>query len=123
MCCEGPRERAAERDFSVRQLSEIVLPLILPTLIYFAYVLYARATGAKETPDMPWVWLGVAGGLLLGVTFLALALLGGASPSEVYQPPKVVNGTVQPGEFKPAGSGPSGNGPSGNGPSGNGTSN
>ncbi|HEY2892416.1 MAG TPA: hypothetical protein VGJ31_17395 [Dongiaceae bacterium] len=99
----------------MRQLGEIVLPLILPTLIYFGYVLYARARGAQETPDMPWVWLGAAGGLLLGVTFLALALLGGASPSEVYQPAKVVNGTVQPGEFKPGGSGPSGNVPSANG--------
>jgi hypothetical protein len=96
----------------MRQFGEIVLPLILPTLIYFGYVLYARAWGAKETPDMPWIWLGVAGGLLLGVTFLALALLGGASPSEVYQPPKIVNGTVQPGEFKPAGKDPTGNGTS-----------
>jgi hypothetical protein len=94
----------------VRALGEIVLPLILPTLIYFGYVLYARARGAEQAPDMPWAWLGVAGGLLLGVTSLALALLGGASPSEVYQPPKVVNGIVQPGEFKPAGNGSTGNG-------------
>jgi hypothetical protein len=93
----------------VRQISEIALPLILPTLIYFGYVLYARARGATEIPEMPWVWLAAAGGVLLGVTFAALALLGGASPSEVYQPPKIVNGTVQPGGFSAPGNAPSGN--------------
>jgi hypothetical protein len=93
----------------VRQLSEIALPLILPTLIYFGYVLYARARGASEIPEMPWIWLAAAGGVLLGVTFAALALLGGASPSEVYQPPKIVNGTVQPGGFSSPGNAPSGN--------------
>jgi Family of unknown function (DUF6111) len=87
----------------MRQIVEIVLPLILPTLIYFGYVLYARARGAEEVPEMPWAWLGVAGGLLLGVTFLALALFGGAPPSDVYLPPKIVDGKVQPGHFEPAG--------------------
>jgi hypothetical protein len=86
----------------VRQFFEIVLPLILPTALYFGYVLLARARGATTTPEMPWVWLGLAGGLLLGVTFVALAVFGGASPSDVYLPPKIVNGTVQPGHFAPA---------------------
>ncbi len=86
----------------MRQFFEIALPLILPTAIYFSYVLIARARGAAEVPEMPWVWLGVAGGLLLAVTFMALALYGGASPSDIYQPPKIVGGKVEPGHFEPA---------------------
>jgi hypothetical protein len=84
----------------VKQLAEIVLPLVLPTLLYLGYVGYARRRGA-EAPPVPWAWLGIAGGVLLAVTFAALALFGGAPPSDVYQPPKLINGTVQPGEFSP----------------------
>ena len=91
----------------MKQLAEIVLPLVLPTLLYLAYVEYARRRGA-EAPPVPWAWLGIAGGVLLAVTFGALALFGGAPPSDVYQPPKLINGTVQPGEFAPT------NAPAGN---------
>lgn len=91
----------------MKQLAEIVLPLVLPTLLYLAYVGYARRRGG-EAPPMPWVWLGIAGGVLLAATFAALVLFGGAPPSDVYQPPKLINGTVQPGEFSPT------NAPAGN---------
>ena len=93
----------------MRAFGEIVLPLLLPTLIYFGYVLYARARGLPETPETPWLWLGATGTLLVGVTFAALALFGGASPSEVYKPPKLINGTVQPGQFDMPGNAPAGN--------------
>jgi hypothetical protein len=87
----------------MKQLIEIVLPLVLPTLIYFGYVLFARRNAGGAAPEMPWPWLVGAGAILLGVTFLALALFGGASPTEVYVPPKIINGQVQPGHFEPAG--------------------
>jgi hypothetical protein len=85
----------------VRQFFEIVVPLILPTVIYIAYFSVLRPRSGKF-PEMPWVWLGGAGVLLLGVTFLALALMGGADPGERYLPPKVVNGQIQPGRYEPA---------------------
>ena len=93
----------------MRQLAEIFIPLVLPALIYFGYVLYARARGLPETPETPWIWLAAAGALLLGATFASLALFGGASPSEVYLPPKLINCTVQPGQFDSPGSAPAGN--------------
>jgi hypothetical protein len=92
----------------MKQLAEIALPLVLPTLLYLGYVGYARRQGGGEAPPIPWVWLGIAGAVLLAVTFSALVLFGGAPPSDVYQPPKLINGTVQPGEFSPT------NAPSGN---------
>jgi hypothetical protein len=84
----------------VRQLFEIVLPLILPTVIYLAYALLLRPRSGGNLHDMPWVWLGVAGGFLLAVTFLAIALLGGAPPAAHYVPPKVVNGQIEPGHYE-----------------------
>ena len=85
----------------MRPLFEIILPLALPTAIYFAYILLLRPRGGGDLPDIPWPWLGSASVLLLGITFLALALLGGADPSAHYQPPKVVDGKIEPGHFEP----------------------
>ena len=84
----------------MRQFFEIVVPLILPTVIYIAYFSVLRPRRGGNFPEMPWIWLGAAGLLLLAVTFLALALIGGAEPGEKYQPPKVVNGQIQPGHYE-----------------------
>jgi hypothetical protein len=88
----------------LRQFVEIVLPLILPTAIYLAYMLLARPRPGSNAPalDWPWVWLGLAGVVLLIATFVAIALFGGAAPSERYQPPKLINGEIEPGHFEPA---------------------
>jgi Family of unknown function (DUF6111) len=84
----------------VRQFFEIVVPLILPTVIYIAYFSVLRPRRGANFPEMPWIWLGGAGLLLVAVTFLALALIGGADPGEKYLPPKVVNGQIQPGQYE-----------------------
>jgi hypothetical protein len=86
----------------VRQFLEILLPLILPTLIYVSYVVLARARGATGQPEVPWFWLAAAGGLLLVVTFVAIALLGGAPPTDRYLAPRMENGKIVPGQFQPA---------------------
>jgi hypothetical protein len=86
----------------VRQFLEILLPLILPTLIYVAYVALARARGATGQPEVPWFWLAAAGGFLVIVTFVAVALLGGAPPTDRYQAPRMENGKIMPGQFQPA---------------------
>jgi hypothetical protein len=86
----------------MRQFFEIVLPLVLPTLIYIAYVASARARGVTGQPEIPWVWLAVAGGFLAVVTFVAVALLGGAPPTDLYQPPHLEGGKIQPGQFEPS---------------------
>ena len=86
----------------MRQFFEIVLPLVLPTAIYVGYVFVLRPrSGGGSLPEIPWAWLAGAGGFMLAVTFLAIALLGGAEPSARYQPPKLVDGKVEPGHFEP----------------------
>jgi Family of unknown function (DUF6111) len=88
----------------LRQFFEIVLPLVAPTVIYFAYMLIARPRPASNAPalDWPWLWLGLAGVALVIVTFVAVALFGGASPAERYEPAKVIDGKIKPGYFEPA---------------------
>ena len=86
----------------MKQFLEIGLPLILPTLIYVCYVVLARARGAAGQPEVPWFWLAGAGGLLAIVTFVAVALLGGAPPTDRYQAPHLENGKIVPGQFQPA---------------------
>src|SRR5262249_53836666 len=99
----GQPGRAARRA-RLRQFLEIVLPLVAPTVIYFAYMLIARPRpgGNVLAFDWPWLWLGLAGVGLVIVTFVAVALFGGASPAERYEPAKVIDGEIKPGHFEPA---------------------
>ena len=78
--------------------SEVTLPLHMEKL---------RAMGASERIVSVVLPLGYAfnrdGAIMyfaLAVTFLALALMGGADPGEKYRPPKVVNGQIQPGHYE-----------------------
>jgi len=86
----------------VRQFFEIILPLMLPTAIYVAYAVLLRPRGGGGMPEVPWIWLGGAGVLLLAVSLLAVALVGGAKPTDKYLPPKIVNGQIQQGHYEPA---------------------
>jgi len=89
----------------MRQVLSVLIPLLLPTLLYFVYAgsaaRRAKAVGGdlSERP-VPWTWLAVAGGLLVVVTFVAVALFGGADPDSVYHPPRAVDGRIEPGYFE-----------------------
>jgi hypothetical protein len=85
----------------MRQVLQIVVPLLLPTALYFLYlVLSRRRAGGGNAPEVvPWVWLGVAGVVLLAVSLVAFALMGGAPPGSRYEPAKLIDGTIVPGRF------------------------
>jgi uncharacterized protein DUF6111 len=90
----------------MRRFLEILIPLFLPTLIYFLYLAIARrqarATGASPAAgfkDMPWTWLVGAGVALLAVTLAATAFFGGAPPGSHYQPPRLEDGQINQGGF------------------------
>lgn|GEM_PF-408158 len=82
------------------------LPLILPTLLYLAYVVIqrrrARATGADP---LPWwdtrtgFWLAVSGVGLFLAGLAGWALTDGAPPGSIYVPDRYVDGELQPGYF------------------------
>jgi Family of unknown function (DUF6111) len=89
----------------MRRLLTILIPLLLPTLLYFGYIWFGRQraapspSAAPSARDVPWLWLGIAGLLLLAVTLVASALYGGAEPGSHYEPPQLIDGQVQPGGF------------------------
>jgi len=93
----------------LRKLLTVVLPLMLPTLIYMAYVMIDRrktaASGGASVPwwvGAPWTWL-ITGGVLLAAIFLVtLALTGGYDPSYTYHPAQLIDGRVVGGETTPS---------------------
>ncbi len=92
----------------MRVFLQYVLPLLLPTLVYVAYMANRRSRAAKagdEVPDWltgPIYWYVLAGGLLLvgSFAFLFFKEDGGVGDG-VYQPPRVEDGKVIDGGFKP----------------------
>jgi hypothetical protein len=80
-----------------------LLFLLLPTLIYFAYVyIQRRRSGEGEIlENAPIFWLLAAGA---GLMLAALVVLGQWETGELegrYVPPKVEDGKVVPGHFEP----------------------
>jgi len=87
----------------MRALFSIVVPLVLPTALYFVYMTLARrrgvASGANSQPiDVPWSWLIIAGGVLVVITFVALYLFEERGRG-TYHPAQTINGQVRPGYF------------------------
>lgn len=86
----------------MRQVLQILVPLLLPTAAYFLYLtMVRRRSGASATavPEVPWAWLGIAGVVLLAVSLTAFALIGGAPPGSVYEPAQLIDGKIEPGHL------------------------
>ena len=83
----------------MRAFMEIIVPLLLPALLYWLYLRVQERRGVAVR-DVPLSWLAVLGVLLL-VLFLGVGwLAGGEPPTGKYIPPHAVNGVVVPGHFK-----------------------
>jgi Family of unknown function (DUF6111) len=88
----------------MRVVLTVLLPLLLPTLLYVLWLATARpASLAGPAPrPLPWPWLLAAGlGLVAVLFYLAGTRLGGA-PDAVYVPPKYTDGEIVPGHLVPA---------------------
>jgi NhaP-type Na+/H+ or K+/H+ antiporter len=82
----------------------IILPLMLPTVLY---VLWAVSSGridaqaAASWRDLPWTWLGIIGVVLLAAVFGAAVEFEGTREG-TYVPPHLENGAIVPGHVVPA---------------------
>ena len=87
----------------IRKLLTIALPLLLPFLLYWAYLSLARRrTGAAGTgaqsrwQEAPWIWLAAAGVVLMIISLAAYGLSSGVEPGTLLVPPTLVDGEVVP---------------------------
>ncbi len=88
-----------------RILISYILPLALPTALYFAWAAWLRKTKAHhERPQIstPWLTLILMGLALMSLGLVVSVVLGPKNPpGSVYQPPRLENGKVIPGQFVP----------------------
>jgi Family of unknown function (DUF6111) len=86
-----------------RVLLTIVLPLLLPTMLYLLWVTTLRPS-PSETPwaALPWLWLAGAGVVLLAIVLFVVTVHFGAPQQGVYVPPRWENGHMIPGHMEPA---------------------
>jgi uncharacterized protein DUF6111 len=88
----------------IRVVIENILLFLLPTAVYIAYVLLTRreATSAGAViNDAPLVWLFIAGALMVAATLVYYATVTpGGTPGQVYTPPRMKDGRIEPGQLK-----------------------
>jgi Family of unknown function (DUF6111) len=80
----------------MRVLLTILLPLILPTVIYFLWRAARRLAIVTEGATLPWPWLLGAGVALTAITLVIVSVQFGAAPTGKYVPPRVIDGQVEP---------------------------
>jgi hypothetical protein len=87
----------------LRVFLTIVLPLVLPTALYLAWVRVAGAENAAAIrwQALPWAWLAVAGAVLLAAVLLLVTPHFGTSQPGIYVPPRWENGRIFPGHIEP----------------------
>lgn len=81
-----------------RIVLQYLLPLLLPFLIYLAWVALTRGRRPGWLDDTPWVPLSTAGVVLLAASLVGWSLSTGDEPGANYQPPRFEGGRVLPGE-------------------------
>lgn len=105
----------------LRVILTILVPLLLPTLVYLGYIAFtargraaaAPAGGEAEeegavaarpwTEDIPWLWLIGSGVLLMSALLITLALTTGHERGGVYIPAhRLPDGTYVPARTVPA---------------------
>ena len=91
-----------------RILLQYVLPLLLPTLIFVAWLMLTRKQGDNREDlwvrflEGPWLWLGVTGFTLMAAGLVYLGLSQGHPPGGTYQAPRYEDGRIIPSQTKPA---------------------
>ncbi len=84
----------------IRIIVQIVVPLLLPAVVY---VLWARFVGLQSLEQLrrgPWLWLSGAGVLLVIVSAGLWVALDYQAPDGEYVPPRFEDGKLVPGHFR-----------------------
>ena len=88
----------------LRVLLTIVLPLLLPTAIYVAWIWFTSRSANREPVrlgTLPLVWLAVAGVALLALVLVTVSVRFGQPVRGRYVPPRYEDGQVIPPHLEP----------------------
>ena len=89
----------------LREILTLVVPLLLPTALYFAWLQLSRwleTSGTAARRKLPWVWLAAIGVALTALVLFVVTVGFGRAVPGVYVPPRVENGQIVPGHIEPA---------------------
>jgi hypothetical protein len=87
-----------------REILTLVVPLILPTLLYLAWLRlmhWSEAGDVAAWHKLPWVWLVVTGVALTAMVLLVVTVGFGNPVPGTYVPPHAENGHIVPGHIVP----------------------
>jgi hypothetical protein len=84
-----------------RFLFSVLVPLLLPTVLWLAWLFVVRRAGARGArwADMPWGWLAGSGVLLAGAVLYVLSVHYGEKGGR-YVPSQYIDGKLVPGRFE-----------------------
>ena len=88
----------------LRVLLTVVLPLLLPTAIYVAWITFAARSANREPVRLgalPLVWLALAGVALLALVLITVNVHFGEPADGRYVPPRYEDGRVIPPRIEP----------------------
>ncbi|TVS00273.1 MAG: hypothetical protein EA406_01030 [Rhodospirillales bacterium] len=88
-----------------RILLQYLLPLVLPTVLFFLYTWISGPRqgdqgAAAQAQRAPWFWLILAGFVLMAAGLAFTALTGGGIAGSEYIPPRFEDGRVVPAEIR-----------------------
>ena len=89
----------------LREILTLVVPLLLPTVLYLVWLRLARwsETGrAAAWGRLPWVWLAAIGVALTALVLVVVTVGFGTAMRGGYVPPRYEGGTIVPGPIEPA---------------------
>ena len=86
----------------IRVILVNLLFLLLPSLLYFAYVYYRRRENPNEPirGDAPIFWLITAGVVMMMISIVLFGHWHGGEPGKRYVPPQFKDGVVIPGHVE-----------------------
>ena len=85
----------------MRAFLHIVIPLVLPLLVYLIWANIVPPDRRRELlANIPWFVLGAIGIVLVAASLLLWALMGGEPAGGGYQAPRLEGDRVVPGRFE-----------------------